>query len=388
MLPLLLIASAAALRAQAPSLHRDAFVMDGHVHMINRQFYLGGDIGERYPNGQVDLPRIRQAGLDAFFLSLFSSEEYYPKRWETRHTLRLMDLALEQIARHADVLEIALTASDIERINRAGRIAAVLDLEGSFDLDGDPGVLRDLYRLGLRSAMLPAHNFTSNIADSCFAPAKWNGINEKGRALIREMNRLGMVVNVAHGSNQTILQAVEASSKPLLWSHGGSRHFVDTNRSISDEAARRVASRGGVIGLHFGNSFHNKAYFDWRQKGRPFGDLSGALPRWAGFDSIEALDREVAKKYPSEPAGVPEHLRMPIGQLVDVLEHWINLVGEDHVALGSDFDGGPEPAKGMKDISDYPQVTAAMLSRGWPEQRIRKILGLNLLRLFREVTGK
>jgi membrane dipeptidase len=379
--------SAAAL-AQMSDLHRDAFVMDAHVHIINRQFYLGGDIGEQYSNGQVDLPRIREGGIDAFFFSLYSSEEYYPRRFEVKHTMRLMDLALRQIEKNRDTIEVALKASDIERINHSGKIAAVLDLEGGFDLDGDLGVLRDLYRLGLRSAMLPAHNYTNNFADSCCDKPKWGGINERGRAVIREMNRLGMVINVAHGSNETILQAAEASTDPVLWSHGGSRHFVDTNRSISDEAAKKVASKGGVIGLHFGNSFHNKAYFDWRQKGRPFGDVSRALPKWAGFDTIEALDRAVARKYPVEPAPVPENMRMGTDQLIDVLDYWIGLVGEDHVALGSDFDGGPEPPRGMKDISDYPQLTAAMVRRGYSEQRIRKVLGLNLLRLFRQVTEK
>ena len=165
---------------------RDAFVMDGHVHIINRQFYQGGEITDSYPDGQVDVPRIRKGGLKAIFFSLFSSEEYYARRFEVRHTLDLMDLALRQLEKHHDQIELALTASDIQRINKAGKIAAVLDLEGGFDLDGDLGVLRDLYRLGLRSAMLSSHNFTNNFADSCCAPAKWNGINDKGRAVIRE----------------------------------------------------------------------------------------------------------------------------------------------------------------------------------------------------------
>src|SRR5438034_544888 len=166
---------------QTAKLHQDAFVMDGHVHMINRQFYLGGDITDSYKDGQVDLPRLRRGGLKAIFFSLFSSEEYYPRRFELKHTLRLMDLALRQLETHRDAMEIALRASDIERINKAGKIAAVLDLEGGFDLDGDLGALRNLYRLGLRSAMLVSHNFTNNFADSCCAPAPWNRINELGR---------------------------------------------------------------------------------------------------------------------------------------------------------------------------------------------------------------
>jgi len=331
---------------------------------------------------------MRKGGLKAIFFSLFSSEEYYPRRFEVKHTMQLMDLALRQLDKHRDQIEIALRASDIERINKAGKIAAVLDLEGGFDLDGDLGVLRDLYRLGLRSAMLAAHNFTNNFADSCCAPARWNGVNEQGRAVIAEMNRLGMVINVAHGSNETILQAAEISRDPVLYSHGGSRHFVDTPRNITDEAAKKIASKGGVIGLQFGNTFSNRRYYEWRQKGRPFGDVSGSMKRFSAFETIEALDKAVGKTYPSEPQATPEDMRMGIDRLVEVIDYWIGLVGEDHVSLGSDLDGGPELPRGMRDIGDYGQITDAMSRKGYSEQRIRKVLGLNLLRLFRQVTEK
>jgi membrane dipeptidase len=373
---------------QAQDLHRDALVFDAHVHMVDREFYHGGNIGSRYPDGQVDLLRMREGGLDAIFFSLYSREEYYPRRFEAKQTFRLMDTALEQISRNRAAIEVALKASDIARINRAGKIAAVLDLEGGFDLDGDLHVLRTLHRLGLRSAMLPAHNFTNNFADSCCAPSKWNGINERGRAVIREMNRLGIMINVAHASNEAILQTVDASSDPVLYTHGGSRHFVDTPRCISDEAAKKIASKGGVVGLHFGNSFHNKPYYDWRQKGKPFGDISGMLRKIAELPTIEDVDKEVGKTAPMVPMGVPEELRMDVGQLVAVIDHWITVAGEDHVVLGSDFDGGPEMPKGMRDIRDYPRITKAMQAKGYSEQRIRKILGLNLLRVFRAVSEK
>ena len=129
--------------------------------MIDRQFYLGGDIGERVGDGQVDLPRAKEGGIDAMFCSIFITEDYYPQRFETKQVMRLMDLALTQLEKNRAVIELARNASDIERINKAGKMAAVLDLEGGFDLDGDLGVLRDLYRLGLRSAQLPAHNWTT-----------------------------------------------------------------------------------------------------------------------------------------------------------------------------------------------------------------------------------
>lgn len=386
--PLVLIWWASVAFAQPADFHQRAFVFDGHVHMIEQQFYHGGDLGDRYPGGQVDLARIRQGGVDAIFFSLYSREEYYPRRFETKQTLRLIELTLEQVEKNKSQIELALKASDIERINKAGKIAGVLDLEGGFDLDGDLLALRAFHRLGLRSAMVAAHNFTNDFADSCCAPAKWGGLNEQGRRVIREMNRLGMMINVAHGSNEMVLQAVEASSDPVLFTHGGSRHFVDTPRNLSDEAARKIAAKGGVIGLQFGNTMNNRRYFESRQKGGVFGNASEALKQAGPLETIAAVDREAAKSAPLKVVPVPEEIRMPVEQLVEVIDHWVRLVGDDHVSLGSDFDGGPPLARGMHDIRDYPQITAALFRKGYSEQRIRKILGLNLLRVFRQVSER
>src|SRR4051794_28961089 len=139
---------------RAQKLHSDAFVFDAHVHVIDRQLYHGGDIGTRVSDGQFDLPRAKEGGIDAMFFSIFVTEDHYPQRLEAKQVLRLIDLALTQLEHNKDKIELAKTAADITRINAAGKIAAVLDLEGGFDLDGDLGVLRDLYRLGLRSAQL------------------------------------------------------------------------------------------------------------------------------------------------------------------------------------------------------------------------------------------
>ncbi len=176
------------------------------------------------------------------------------------------------------------------------------------------GVLRDLYRLGLRSAMLVAHNYTNEFADSCCAAPRWNGINARGREVIHEMNRLGMVINVAHGSDETIQQAAEASSDPVLYSHGGSRAIVDTGRNITDETARRVAVKGGVIGVQLGNTFNNPKYDGWVQEGRPYGNFSPVPRHFSQPDTIEEVDRKVAKGYPGQPPEVPDEYRMPVDQ--------------------------------------------------------------------------
>ena len=371
----------------AADIHRDALVFDAHVHVIDRQFYHGGDIGTRVNDGQFDLVRAKEGGVGAMFFSIFVTEDYYPQRLETKQTLRLMDLALTQLERNRATVELALNAGDIERIHRSGKIAAVLDLEGGFDLDGDLGVLRTLYRLGLRSAQLPAHNWANNFADSCCSPPKFHGLNERGRAVVREMNRLGMVINVSHASDESIAQAVEVSTAPVIATHHGMRALNDIPRNMPDELMRKIAAKGGVIGFQIGNEFHNRKAFDWRtaHAGKPFWDTSEIAGR-KGQLSIEEIDKKVAPQFPMVEVEMPESVLFSADDWIAVIERAIGIVGEDHVALGSDFDGGPTPPRGIHSIGDMPMLTDAMVRRGWPEARIRKFLGLNMLRVFREIT--
>jgi membrane dipeptidase len=374
---------------RARTLHQNALVFDAHVHVVNRQFYHGGDMGQRVADGQFDLARAKEGGLDAMFFSLFVTEQYYPARLETKQVLRLIDAAHEQLARNRDTIELAYTATDVERISRSGKIAAFMDLEGGFDLDGDLGVLRDLHRLGLRSFQLPAHNWANNFADSCCADAKWGGLNDRGRAVVREANRLGMVINISHGSDETIAQAIELSTDPVLATHHGLRSFNDIPRTMSDDLLRKLAAKGGVIGFQIGNEFHNRRVFDWRTKhaGKPFWDTTDIGRREATM-TIEEIDRLAAPMFPMVGIDAPDEIRFTPSDWLAVVERAIELVGEDHVMLGSDFDGGPTLPRGMRDIRDLPMLTEAMVQRGWSESRTRKFLGGNLLRVVRQVTER
>lgn len=365
-------------------------MFDGHVHAIDREFYHGGDVGERKADGQFDLSRAKEGGLGAMFFSIFVTEDYYPARLETKQALRMLDCAIEQIGRNAKTIEIARTASDIERIRRAGKMAAVLDIEGSFDLDGDLGVLRDMHRLGLRSVQLSAHNWTSNYADSCCSTPKNHGLNEQGRAFIREMNRLGMVINVSHASDEAIEQAIDVSGDPVVATHHGLRAINDIPRTMPDALIKKLAAKGGVFGFQLGNEFHNRKAYDWGREhagGKPFWDTSAILERGTKL-SIGEIDRLVAPQFPMKPAAIPDEIRLTVDEWVGVVDRVIQMVGEDHVSLGSDFDGGPPLPRGMRDVRDLPMITEAMQRRGYSEQRIRKFLGLNLLRVFRQVTEK
>jgi membrane dipeptidase len=391
--PFVLLMSAQAQEAprvsqEARRQHQDAFVFDGHVHMINRQLHLGGSIGDRLPDGQVDLPRMKEGGVDAFFMTLFVMEQYYPARFETKQTLRLMNMAIDQLEQNREVVELARNAADIERINRSGKMAAVLDLEGSFDLDGDLDVLRSLHRLGLRVVQLPAHNWGNEYADSCCAPARWHGLTDHGKAVVREMNRLGMVINVSHASDETLAQALEVSTDPIVATHHGLRALNDIPRNMPDDLLKKLAAKGGVIGFHIGNAFHNRRQFEWLTKnaGKPFWDTSDVAGDRSRLSMAE-IDKRLAPQFPMIEARAPEELLMSVDEWVGVVDRAIQLVGEDHVALGSDFDGGPTPPRGMRDVRDIAMVTDAMLRRGYSTARIEKFLGGNLMRVFRQVTN-
>ncbi len=198
-----------------------------------------------------------------------------------------------------------------------------------------------------------------------------------------------MVINVSHASDETLAQAIEVSSDPLVATHHGLRSFNDIPRTMPDHLLKKLAGKGGVIAFHIGNEFHNRRQYEWRYKqaGRAFWDTSQVAKRVAGL-SIEEVDKLQADKHPMVGVNAPYGVLMSVDEWVGVVDRAIQLVGEEHVALGSDFDGGPTPPRGMRDVRDLALITEAMLRRGYSEQRIRKFLGGNLLRVFRQVTER
>ncbi len=373
----------------ARKLHAESLVFDGHVHAVDRILFHGGDIGERKADGMWDLSRAKEGGLKALFFSAYVPEDYYPARLETKQALRQIDLALSQIAKNKDRIELALNGADIDRIVKSGKMAALLDLEGSFDLDGDLGLLRQFYRLGLRSYQLSAHNWDNAYADSCCAQHKSHGLTEHGWAFVREMNRLGMVINVSHASDEAISQTLDVSTDPVLATHHGLRSVNELPRNMPDDLLKKLAAKGGVIGFQIGNEFHNKKVFDWRTQhaGKPFWDTGDIAKREAGM-SILDIDRMIAPQFPMPGIEAPDDIRLTVDGWVGVVDKAVQLVGEDHVALGSDFDGGPTLPSGFRDVRDLPLITEAMVRRGYSDARIRKFLGGNILRVVRQVTDK
>lgn len=374
--------------ARAWAIQRRALVFDAHVHALDREFYHGGSMGARTTEGQWDLPRAREGGVGAFFLSVFIPEEYYPSRFETKQAFRRIDHAHRQLEMNRGQVELALNAGDVERIRARGKVAAVLDIEGSYDLDGDLGILRELYRMGVRSAQLSAHNWDQNYADACCSPPKWNGLTAHGRDLIREMNRLGMVINVSHSSDDTTSQAIDVSDAPVIATHEGLRSVNDIPRNMPDWLVKKLAARGGIIGFQIGSEFsYPKEYaYITAHRHKTFWDTA-SIPDQVKGKTIYEVDTLVAPQFPMPGAQPPDSVMMTVDDWVGVVDKAIQMVGEDHVAIGTDFDGGPTLARGMRDVRDLPMITDAMLRRGYSENRIDKFWGGNLLRFFGQVTG-
>ncbi|MGI4758260.1 MAG: dipeptidase [Janthinobacterium lividum] len=377
-----------AVSTQASALHRSAYVFDGHVHALDREFYHGGNITDRVDTGQWDLPRAKEGGVDAFFLSVYVPEEYYPGRYETKQALRRIDHALDQVHRANPKLGFALNGSDLLKLQDQGKIAAVLDIEGSYDLDGDLHVLRSLHQLGLRSAQVSAHNWNQHYADACCSTAQWGGLTSHGRDVVREMNRLGMVINVSHAADTTMAQVIDASERPVVATHHGLRQVNDIPRNMPDALLRKLVDRGGVIGFQIGSEFAFPREYTWltAHRKKTFWDTTSIPERTAG-KTIYEIDELVAPTFPMLGAQVPDDVAMHIDDWVGVVDRGIQLVGEDAVALGSDFDGGPTLARGMRDVRDLSMITEAMLRRGYTETRIRKFLGGNLRRVFSQATA-
>jgi membrane dipeptidase len=375
--------------AKARAVHKRAFVFDGHVHALDREFYQGGSFGARKEDGYWDLPRAREGGVDAFFMSIYIPEEYYPSRFETKQALRRIEHALQQVEQNRGQVELALNASDVRSIHAKGKMAAILDIEGSYDLDGDLGVMQEMYRLGVRSAQLSAHNWNQYYADACCSKPQWNGLTSRGREVVHEMNRLGMVINISHASPEASLQAIDASAQPIIATHNGMRNTVNIPRNMPDEVLKALTAKGGVFGFQIGNEFHSPTEYAYQteHEKHAFWDTSTVAAKVKG-KTIYEVDEIVGSQFPRVGPDVPDSVRMTEDQWVAVVDKAIAMVGEDHVALGTDFDGGPNLPRGMRDTRDLAMVTDAMLRCGYSEERIDKFWGGNLLRLFDQVTRK
>ena len=365
--------------ARARRISAEAIGIDSHIDTIQHVLVDGVDLANRLPNGMVDFPRLREGGMKAPFFALWVPV-YYKGAEAVRRTLDLRDAMQSVLDAHPDQIELATGAADIERIVKSKKIAAFLAIEGGHQIDDDLAVLRMYYRMGIR-AMTLTHFNNNNWADSSTDKPEHNGLTPFGKDVVREMNRLGMLVDVSHVSDKTFYDAIAVSTKPVIVSHSSSRAISNIPRNVTDDMLRALAKNGGVIGINFGEGFISPK--DVAALWAAVVSNSGAPPNLTGKLLDDYANNEFRKDLAAMKTGLAT-----ISDVVDHVDHMVKIAGIDHIGIGSDFDGITSPPEGLADISKMPSLVAALLKRGYSEQDIKKILGGNYLRVIREVTGR
>jgi membrane dipeptidase len=334
----------------------------------------GYDWGYRYraPQVHTDLPRLREGGQDAPFLSIWVAADYARTPGASaRRAHRLIDSVLAQIRRYPDFVELATSSDEVIRIVREGKIAALMGLEGGHALENSLDTLRSFYRRGVRYVTL-THTNTNDWCDSSQDTARWGGLNELGRQMIREINRLGMLIDVSHISDSAFFDVMAVTRAPVIASHSSCRALTHIPRNLSDEQLRAIARNGGVVMINIGADFVNPSYTAefWRAvEERVRTRYGGNFSRmWV---ALRELKRERGIGEPS------------IEDVLDHIEHVRRVAGVDHVGWGTDFDGVPSLPRGLEDVTRLPWITYGLLKRGWTEEEIYKFWGGNVLRVMR-----
>jgi len=375
--------------SKAMQIHNSAIVIDTHADTPQRFLDGNFDIGSTDPSSlvQVTLDKARAGNLGAEFFSIWVEPTTNQGHFAQK-TLDLIDSVYQQAARHPDRMMMAFNTADIERAHKEHKFAALMGIEGGHSIENDIHLLRDFYRLGVRYMTLSWSN-TNEWADSSgdindSKVQHHDGLTDFGKQVVLEMNRLGMMVDISHVADKTFWDAIATTKAPVIASHSSSRALVNHPRNMTDDMLRAVAKNGGVVQVNFFAGFDDAKYSEATQ--------AQAKDRDAAIDAALAKKRATGEKvtFVDEDQVEREWLskipRPPLSSMIDHIDHIAKVAGVDHVGLGSDFDGvsGATPA-GLDSAADLPKITQALLDRGYSADDIRKILGGNLLRVFREV---
>jgi len=377
--------------AKALQIHNSALVVDTHADTPQRFLDDGFDIGSTDPNdkGDISLDKAKRGNLGAEFFSIWVDPETNQGRF-AKHTFDLIDSVYEQAARHPDRMMMAFSPNDIDRAHKEHKLAALMGIEGGHSIENDIHLLRDYYRLGVRYMTLSWSN-TNEWADSSgdiddLKVLHHNGLTDFGKQVVLEMNRLGMMVDISHVADKTFWDAIATTKAPVIASHSSARALVDAPRNMTDDMLKAVAKNGGVVQVNFFSGFVDENFRrammaqakDQAAAIQKYTDDLKAQGKPVDYVEIDRMEREWMAKIP----------RPPLKSLIDHIDHIAKVAGVDHVGLGSDFDGvsGATPA-GIDSAADLPKITQALLDRGYTADDIRKILGGNLMRVFREVEG-
>ncbi len=380
-----------AARAETPEqrldrLLRDILIVDTHVDTPGYILDEGYQLAEEHGYYEADIPRLRRGKAGGIFFGVFAQNQDFTSAQWLQRALEWIDALHEEVRRNSQTLEFARTADDIVRIHHSGKIAAMLGLEGGHMINDSLPLLRDYYRLGVRYMTL-THFKNNNWADSGTDTATHNGLTAFGREVVREMNRIGMMVDISHVSDKTFHDVLAVTRAPAIASHSDLRAICDIPRNMTDDMVRALAKNGGVVFINFNSAYVDKKVSDAFVSNRDPRDREIARMLAANKDNARRweMKREIQKRY---LAKLPQ---ADIGAVLKNIDHAAKLVGADHVGIGSDFDGvsGMVP-RGLEDVSKYPSLVKGLIDLGYSDADIRKIMGENAVRVLRanEVAAK
>jgi membrane dipeptidase len=388
LLALTATAGADDLADRARKIQREAIIVDGHLDAPYALHAKYASIAVRGATDHFDLPRAKEGGLTAPFFSIYVSP-MYAGNGAARNALELIDLTRRVVAEHANDTMLATTADDIRAAKKAGKLAILMGIEGGHAIEDSLGVLREMYRAGVRYMTL-THVNTNNWADSSgpyflpdFDPKQskvHGGLTDFGREVVKEMNRLGMIVDISHVSDDTVDDVLETTRAPVMASHSSCRALASNPRNLTDDQIKRIAAKGGLVMINFGSTFLDQSIWDdfvaLRKK---------SLPQW------RQLKKRHAKNPPAMYAGLFA-LYAAAGRklathtkVADHIEHVIKVAGPDAVGLGTDYDGVPDTPTGLEDYSKLTKLTEELLRRGHDAKTIKKVLGENFLAFMARV---
>lgn len=368
---------------QVRRIHQEAIVVDTHADTLWRVLDRGDDISVRTNIGHIDIPRLKEGGVDAEFFAVWVQPSFSPDH-AARRALRLIDMLHRIVANNQDRMVLATSPAEIRAAAASGKVAALLGIEGGQAIENDLGVLRMFYELGVRYMTL-TWSFTLDWADSSGGGGQWKGLNDFGVKVVAEMNRLGMLVDISHVSDDTFRDVIRVTKAPVIASHSSARALCDAPRNMSDDMLRAMRDNGGVVMVNFYSAFLDQGF---RDRSKELSDLF--KPKLATIGEkflLDPIGRENAQwalhKEIDESIPPP-----PLERLIEHIEHVIKIAGIDHVGLGSDFDGVTSLPVGMEDVTKLPAITRALLERGHTEDDVKKVLGGNFMRVFDEVVRR
>ena len=367
------------------------WVFDGHMHPISSVYRRGGTIGEPNADPRFTLPLAEQGGLGAAYFNTSIDEFYEANHLAVKDALRQIDRFYREIAMFPDQVGVATNAEQVRALRREGKIAAILAIEGALAIESDLGVLRMFHRLGLREMNL-VHLRANHIGDVGYSTANLGrgyGLTGFGHELVGEMNRLGILIDLSHTAEQTVVDVIEASTQPVSTTHSGARAVAGAG--WRDEVIQKLAAKGGVICVPFLPMTVSREFREKQPSGTP---RASRLVGWGPLiyrGDPSKIDEFIEERNQRSEAGRGERAGRvrqelpPLSDLIDHIDHIVRLVGVDHVGISSDFGGYPNNIQGAQNAGEYQNIAQALLQRGYAGEDVAKIMGENMLRLFDEV---